>query len=198
MLTLRDDLAGDAVTFDTALQEMRSCFKQKSGTFPCSVDDAVNQERFSELHKLLLGYRDLKGDEEQQEYSSACSCHFPPSVEQVATSLRWIEGARCLSVGKDAILPVEVSGKWQSEFHNMVNKLGLIKAREATLEEWKFANVEDIHFRLGQLLTAALSRGDFRHHCKDAIRAERGFGCQGGWAQQRRAECTRERRPPLA
>jgi hypothetical protein len=66
MLALRDELAGDEVTFDAALQEMRSSFKQKSGTFPRSVDDAVNQERFSELHKLLLGYRDLEGAAEQQ------------------------------------------------------------------------------------------------------------------------------------
>jgi hypothetical protein len=180
MLALRDEFAGDAITFDAALQEMRSSFEQKSGTFARSVDDAVNQERFSELHKLLLGYRDLKGAAEQQEYSSALSrlkevgdgkytaamqiistinddargrsCDFPPSVEQVATSLRWIEGARCLSVGEDSILPVEVSGKWQSAFLNMTKKLELLKAREAKLEEWKFATVEEIHRRLGQLL----------------------------------------------
>jgi len=66
MLALRNEFAGDAITLDAALQEMRSSFKQKSGTFPRSVDDAVNQERFSELHKLLLGYRDLEGAAEQQ------------------------------------------------------------------------------------------------------------------------------------
>ena len=61
MQPLRDEFAGDAITFDAALEEMRSCFEQKSGTFARKFDDALSQGRFPELRTLLLGSRDLKG-----------------------------------------------------------------------------------------------------------------------------------------
>jgi hypothetical protein len=186
MRPLRHEFADDAITFDAALQEMKGSFEQRAGTFARKFDNALSQERFPEIRKLLLGYRDLKGAAEQEEYSSAFSKlievgdgkykaaiqimrqfrssminhdargrtgDFPPSVEQVATSLRWIESARCLSVGDDPILPVEVFEKWQSAFHHMTLKLeSLVGETETKLDEWKFATVEEIHRRLGQLL----------------------------------------------
>lgn len=123
MLILRDVFAGDAIKMDEAVEEMRSDFDQKSGAFAQSVSKALNEERFAELNTILLGYRDLTGAAQQEEYSTAlCSLtergtekytlatqviasinddargrtEFPPSMEAMAAALRWIEGARCV------------------------------------------------------------------------------------------------------
>ena len=123
LLVLRDEFAGDAIKMDDAVEEMRSDFDQKSGAFAQSVLKAINEERFPELNTILLGYRDLTGAAHQEEYNAALSTlmerggekymlatqviasinddargrtEFPPSMEQMAAALRWIEGARCV------------------------------------------------------------------------------------------------------
>ena len=123
MLVLRDEFAGDALKMDDAVEEMRADFEQKSGAFSQSVSKAINEERFGELNTLLLGYRDLPGAAQQEEFSNALNSlvergddkytlatqviasinddtrgrtEFPPSMEQMAAALRWIEGSRCV------------------------------------------------------------------------------------------------------
>ena len=177
MLVLRDEFAGDAITLDAAVEEMKGNFDQKAGAFARSVGEALSQERFSELKTLLLGYRDLTGAAEQEEYNTAVLAvkdagdgkytlavqvissisddrriDFPPSVDNMAAALRWIESARCLGEGEAPVLASEVCGKWQSAFDNLKRKLELLRARESKLDEWKFSTVEEMHKRLGQLL----------------------------------------------
>ena len=121
MLVLRDEFAGDAMKMDDAVEEMRSDFDQKTGVFAQSVLKALNDERFGDLNTILLGYRDLTGAAQQEEYNAALSSltgrghekytlatqviasinddargrmEFPPSMEQMAAALRWIEKAR--------------------------------------------------------------------------------------------------------
>ena len=123
MLVLRDEFASDAIKMDDAVEEMRADFEQKSGAFAQSVSKAINEERFGELNTLLLGYRDLPGAAQQEEFNNALNSlvergddkhtlatqviasinddtrgrtEFPPSMEQMAAALRWIEGARCV------------------------------------------------------------------------------------------------------
>jgi hypothetical protein len=177
MLVLRDEFAGDAITLDAAVEEMKGNFDQKAGAFARSVGEALSQERFSELKTLLLGYRDLAGAAEQEEYSTALlgvkdagdakynlavqvissisddrRIVFPPSMENMATALRWIESAKCLGEGEAPVLASEVCAKWQSAFDSLKSKLELLRARGSKIEEWKFSTVEEMHRRLGQLL----------------------------------------------
>jgi hypothetical protein len=141
------------------------------------VGEALSQERFSELKTLLLGYRDLAGAAEQEEYNTALlgvkdagdakynlavqvissisddrRIVFPPSMENMAAALRWIESAKCLGEGEAPVLASEVCAKWQSAFDSLKSKLELLRARGSKIEEWKFSTVEEMHRRLGQLL----------------------------------------------
>ena len=126
MLVLRDEFAGDAIKMDDAVEEMCADFDQKSGAFAQSVSKAINEERFRDLNTLLLGYRDLTGAAQQEEFNNALNSlvergdakytlatqviasinddtrgrtEFPPSMDQMASALRWIEGARCVCCG---------------------------------------------------------------------------------------------------
>lgn len=180
MLVFADEFAGDARSLNALVEEMQGNFNQKAGAFRSASLEALNQERFTELNKLLVGYRHLSGAAEQEEYNCAmCKLKevgdekytfamqiisssitddprgrhdFPPGVEQMATALRWIEAARCLGDGDDPILPREVYATWHSAIDNMKSKLELLKARESKLDEWKFATVEEMHRRFSQLL----------------------------------------------
>lgn len=179
MLVLRGEFSGDAITMDDAVEELYSDFQQRSGAFAQSVAKALNEQRFVEVNKILLGYRSLPGAAEQEEYNNAITSlmergnskctdamqiistinddargrtEFPPSVEEMAAALRWIRGARCLGEGDDPVLPHQVFAQWDQPFHQLNIKLTLIKARESKLDEWKFVTVEEMHRRLGQLL----------------------------------------------
>ena len=123
MLVLRGEFAGDAIKMDDAVEELCSDFQQRSGAFAQSVAKALNEQRFVEVNKILLGYRSLAGAAEQEEYNNAftslmergnAKCtdatqiistinddargrtEFPPSVEEMAAALRWIRGATLL------------------------------------------------------------------------------------------------------
>ena len=76
---------------------------------------------------------------------------LPAYVRQIATDLRWIEGASCLSLGGAPILPNGVYTKWQSAFYFMKSKLELLIARSSKLDEWKFTTVELIYRRLHEM-----------------------------------------------
>jgi hypothetical protein len=172
MQPLRDEFKGDAITLDAHLQEMKGSFEQNAGTVATRFNSALSQERFPEIRRLLLGARAAEQEESlgrlievgDGKYTAAIQIisrishdarghgDFLPYVEQVATSLRWIENARRhLSGGEDPILPAEVSERWQSAFLKMTRKLEPFKAGKA-LEEWKFATVEESYRRLGELL----------------------------------------------
>jgi len=176
MLVLREVFAADAITLDTAVEEMRGNFDQKSSLFAHNVADALQQERFVVLNTLLLGYRDLPSAADQEEYNKALNRikeagdskynaamqfissigedvrgELPAYVRQIATDLRWIEGASCLSEGGAPILPHGIYTKWQSAFYFMKSKLELLKARASKLDEWKFTTVELIYRRLHEM-----------------------------------------------
>jgi len=154
MLVLRDEFAGDALPMDDAVEEMRTAFEVKNSQFYQRVSEALKQERFTELNKLLLGYRGLPGEAEQAEYANALelliergneactvatqimSCidtdasgraELPASMDQLAGALRWIEATECLSTGDDPCLPENISAKWQQLFVQLTAKLKLLE-----------------------------------------------------------------------
>jgi len=177
MLVLRDVFANDSITLDAAVNDLRGDFDQKRSSFAQSICGDLHQERFARLNTRLLGYRNLTSAAEEEEYNDALSLvneageekyitaieiinsistevrvELPlTSVKQLATVLKWIEGAKCLGEGDAPVLLCQVYERWVSAFQKTTGKLELLKERGLKLDEWKFKTVETMYRRLGML-----------------------------------------------